>query len=105
MPEDSSDISVGEQEVTQPSEPSENEMTPQQLWHSELILNANPECSNAIEDEVNEPETYEEASQNSAQHAADQDRWISGRFVYKRAEYLQTWEFSLSAQHGSANED
>ena len=65
VPEDSSDTSVGEQEVTQPSEPSENEMTPQQLRHSEIILKANPEYANAVEDEVNEPETYEEASQNS----------------------------------------
>ena len=68
MPEDSSDTSVGEQEVTQPSEPSENEITPQQLRHSEIILKANPEYANAVEDEVNEPETYEEASQNSTWH-------------------------------------
>ena len=31
VPEDPSDTDIGEQEVTQPSEPSENEMTPQQL--------------------------------------------------------------------------
>ena len=57
MPEDSSDTSVGEQEVTQPSEPSENETTPQQLRHSEIILKPNPEYANTVEDEVNELET------------------------------------------------
>ena len=46
VPEDSSDTSVGEQEVTQPSEPSENEMTPQQPRHSEIILKPNPEYAN-----------------------------------------------------------
>ena len=57
---------IFEQEVTQPSEPSENKMTSQQLIHSEILLKPNPEYANAIEDKVNEPETYEEASQNSA---------------------------------------
>ena len=68
VPEDSSDTSIGEQEVTQPSEPSENEMTPQQLKRSERIQKPNPKYANItiIEDEVKEPETYVEASQNTA---------------------------------------
>ena len=78
MPGDSSDTSVGEQEGTQPSEPSENEMTPQQLRHLEIILKKNPEYANAVEDEVNEPETYEEASQNSTwQKAMEEEETIA----------------------------
>ena len=72
MPEDSSDTSVGEKEVTQPSEPSENEMTSQQLKRSERIQKPNPKYVDIaiIEDEVKEPETYVETSQNTAWHQA-----------------------------------
>ena len=76
VPEDSSDTSVGEQEVTQPSELSENEMTPQQLKRSERIQKPNPKYVDIviIEDEVKEPETYVEASQNTAwQHAMEEE--------------------------------
>ena len=83
--EDPIDIDVGEQEVTQPSEPSENEMTPQQLKRLEIILKPNLEYVNAVEDEVNEPETYEEASQNSVWQKAMEEEIIA-------LEQNQTWE-------------
>ena len=53
--------------MTQPSEPSEKEMAPQQLRRSERIQKPNPKYVNTtiIEDEIKEPETYE-ASQNTA---------------------------------------
>ena len=63
---DLSDTNVSEQEVTQSRELGERKMTPQQLRQLEIILKPNPEYANALEDEVNEPEIYEEASQNSA---------------------------------------
>ena len=51
------------------SEPSEKEMTPQQLRQIEKIQKSNPKYVNAtnIKDEVKELETYEEASQNMAE--------------------------------------
>ena len=59
-------------------------MTPQQLKHSEIILKANPEYANAVEDEVNEPKTYAEASQNLAWQKAKEKEII--------VEQNQTWE-------------
>ena len=59
--EDPSDTDVGEQEMTQPSEPSEKIMAPQQLRRSERIQKPNPKDINTtiIEDKVKEQETYE----------------------------------------------
>ena len=54
VPGDPSNTNDGEQEMTQLSEPSENEMTPQQLRWSEIILKPNLEYVNAVEDEINE---------------------------------------------------
>ena len=62
-----SDIDVGEKEVTKPSEPGEKEMAPQRLRQSEGIIKPNPKYTNTniIEDDVKEPETYEEAPHNT----------------------------------------
>ena len=84
VPGDLSDINVSEQEVTQSRE-LEKKMTPQQLRQSEIIQKPNLEYVNVVEDEVNEPEAYEEASQNSAWHKAMDEEIIA-------LEQNQTWE-------------
>ena len=71
-----SDTDVGEQGVTQPSEPSEKEIAPQQLRQSKIIQKSNPEYANAtiVEDRVYDPETYEKASQNSSWQKAMEEK-------------------------------
>ena len=46
VPRDPSDTDVSEQEVTQPCQPSEKEMTPQQLQQLERIQKSNPNYVN-----------------------------------------------------------
>ena len=84
---DPSSTKVGEQEVTQSSELSKNEMTPQQLRRSERIQKSNSKYVNTAitEDEVKEPETYEEASHNMAWQQAMEEEIIP-------LEQNQTWE-------------
>lgn len=84
-PEDPSD--TYEKEVTQPSEPGERETPPPQLRWTERIRKPNPKYANAaiIEDCVKEPETYEEASQNSAWQKAMEEEITA-------LEQNQTWE-------------
>ena len=82
MPKDPSDTDVGEHEVTQSSEPSEKQMTPQQLW-LEKIQNPNPKFANASE--AKEPKTYKEVSQNTAWQPAMEEEFIT-------LEHNQTWK-------------
>ena len=87
MLEDLSDTNVIEQEVTQSCEHGVKEMAPQQLRQSEIIQKSNPEYANVaiIEDGVNEPETYEEVSQNLVWQKAMEEEIII-------LEQNQTWE-------------
>ena len=87
MPKDSSDTSVGEQDVTQPSEPSEKQRAPQQLRQLERIQKPNPKYVDIaiIENEVKEPETYVEASQNTDWQQVIEEEMIA-------LEQNQTWE-------------
>ena len=87
VPEDPSDTSVSEQEVTQPSKPSEKHRAPQQLRQLEIIQKPNPEYANAtiVEDGVNKPEIYENVSQNSVWQKAMEEEIIA-------LEQNQTWE-------------
>ena len=87
MPKDSSDASVGEQEVTQPSEPSEKQRAPQQLRQLEIIQKPCLEYANTtiVEDEVNKPEIYKDVSQNSVWQKVMEEEIIA-------LEQNQTWE-------------
>ena len=87
VPGDLSDINVDEQEVTQPNEPGEKKMAPQQLRQSEIIQNSNTEYVNAVivEDEVEEPKMYAEASHNTILQQAMEEEFIA-------LEQNQTWE-------------
>ena len=82
-----SDTDVGEQEVTQTSEPNGKEIAPQQLRQLEIIQKSNPEYANAtiIEDKVYELEICEEVSQNLAWQKAMEKEIIA-------LEQNQTWE-------------
>ena len=79
VPEDSSDTSVGEQEVTQPSESSEKQMAPQQLRQLEIIQKPSLKYANAtlVEDRVNKLEIYEDVSQNSVWQKAMEEEIIA----------------------------
>ena len=87
VPEDSSDTSVGEKEVTQPSEPSDKQRSPQQLRQLEIIQKPSLEYVNAIivEDGVNKPEIYKDVSQSSIWQKAIEEEIIA-------VEQNQTWE-------------
>ena len=78
--------------MTQPSEPSEKEMAPQQLRWLERIQNPNPNPRyvNAaiLKDEVTELERYEQASQNTAWQQETEEETIA-------IEQNQTWELVL----------
>ena len=78
-PENPSDIDIDKQEVTQSSESDKNETTHQQLRRSNRIRRPNPKYANAaiVEDRVYEPETYEEASQNSVWQKAMEEEIIA----------------------------
>ncbi|KAJ9556278.1 hypothetical protein OSB04_010892 [Centaurea solstitialis] len=67
-PDDPSDINVTEQEETQSCEAGEEETPSPQLRRSKRIQRPNPKYANTaiIEDNVKEPEMYEESSQNKA---------------------------------------
>ena len=79
VPEDSSDIDIDKQVVTQSSESDKNETRHQQLRRSNRIRRPNPNYANAaiVEDRVYEPETYEEASQNSVWQKAMEEEIIA----------------------------
>ena len=76
-PDDPSDVDVGERDATQPSEAGESETPPPQPRRSERILKPNPKYANAVtvEDNIKEPETYEEASHDSAWQKAILQPW------------------------------
>ena len=82
-----SDIDVGEQRVTQPSESGVKAIAPQQLRQSEIIQKSNLEYANAtiVEDEVHAPETCEKASLNSAWQKVMEEEIIA-------LDQNQTWE-------------
>ena len=67
-PDDPSNVDVTEQEETQSCEAGKEETPPPQLRRSNRIPRPNPKYANTaiLEDNVKEPETYEEASQNKA---------------------------------------
>lgn len=86
-PEEPSDIDVGEQEETQPSEAGEERTPPPQLRRTERIRKPNPKYANAaiLEDSVQEPQTYEEASQEPAWQKAMEEEITA-------LEQSQTWD-------------
>ena len=87
MPKNPSDTDLGRQEVTQPHKPGEKKMAPQRLKRSKRIQKPNPKYVDItiIDDEVKEPETYVEASQNTAWQKAMEEEIIA-------LEQNQTWE-------------
>ena len=82
-----SDTNVGEQGVTQSSEPSEKEMTPQRLRWLERIHKPNPKYVqyNYFRRQSKELETYKEASRNTAWQQTMEEEIIP-------FEINQTWE-------------
>ncbi|KAJ9565416.1 hypothetical protein OSB04_001382 [Centaurea solstitialis] len=86
-PDDPSDIDVTEQEETQSCEAGEEETPSPQLRRSKRILRPNPKYANTaiLEDNVKEPETYEEVSQNKAWQKAMEEEITA-------LEQNQTWE-------------
>ena len=88
--EDSSDIDVDEEEMTQSSESVEKETSHQQIRRSKRIQKPNLKYATAaiVEDRVNESETYEEASQNTAWQKAMEEEIIA-------LEHNQSWELVL----------
>ncbi|KAI3495391.1 hypothetical protein L1887_37728 [Cichorium endivia] len=85
--EDQSDTDDSEQEVTKPCEGAEKEIPPTQLIRTERIPKPNLKYINAtiLDDNVKEPETYEEASQNKARQTAMEEEITT-------LEHNQTWE-------------